>query len=232
MKHSLVRIVTLLAIAALAGGCATRTRLEPAPMETMESSGDLCIGGCEGVQLIADPDAWKGTPEIADKVTPIKITVQNNHGSAIRVLYRHFALIAPDGKRFSALPPFEMKGSVEVASPPAASGSPAFRSHHFFVSPHHHAYVPGVPMAGEPFPYDRFYYDRYYGAWEEIELPTDHMKAAALPEGDIRDRGEVTGFVYFEKVEGVEKVELHMDLMEADDGTIFGRVRIPFNVVE
>ncbi len=232
MKRSLRRIAILFALAAFAGGCATRTRLEPAPVETMESSGELCIGGCEGVQLIADPDAWTGTPEVVDEVTPIQVTVKNRHGSAIRVLYNHFALIAPDGKRFSALPPFEIKGSVEVAAPPAASGAPAFRSRHFFVSPHHHAYVPGVPMAGEPFPHDPFYYDRYYGAWEEIELPTDYMKSAALPEGDIRDRGDVTGFVYFEKVEGVEKVELHMDLMEADDGTIFGRIRIPFNVVE
>jgi len=232
MIRPFTRIPMLFALVALAGGCATRTSLEPAPVETMESSGELCIGGCEGVQLIADPDAWMGTPEVVDEVTPIKVTVKNRHGSAIRVLYQHFALIAPDGKRFSALPPFEIKGSVEVAAPPTASGAPAFRSHHFFVSPHHHAYVPGVPMAGEPFPYDPFYYDRYYGAWEEIELPTDHMKSAALPEGDIRDQGDVTGFVYFEKVEGVEKVELHMDLMEANDGTIFGRIRIPFNVVE
>ncbi|MCF8061909.1 MAG: hypothetical protein K9M82_05285 [Deltaproteobacteria bacterium] len=232
MKPTLTRIAFLMAIAWFAGGCATGTNLEPAPVETMESSGDLCIGGCEGIQLIADPDAWKGTPEIIDHVTPIKITVKNNHGSAIRVLYRQFALIAPDGKRFSALPPFEIKGIVEVPSPPTLSGPPAFRSHNFFVSPHHHAYVPGVPMAGEPFPYDPFYYDRYYRTWKEIELPTEHMKTVALPEGDIRDQGEVTGFVYFEKVVGVEMVELHMDLMEADDGTIFGRIRIPFNVVE
>ncbi len=232
MKRPLRHIAILVVLVALGGGCATPTGLEPAPVEAMESRGELCIGGCDGVELIADPDAWMGTPEVVDEITPLRVTIKNRHGSAIRVLYSHFALIAPDGKRFSALPPFEIKGSVEVAVPPMVSGTPGFSSHNFFVSPHHHAYVPGIPMAGDPFPYDPFYYDRYYGAWEEIELPTDYMKSAALPEGDIRDQGDITGFVYFEKVEGVEKVELHMDLMEADDGTIFGRIRIPFNVVE
>jgi hypothetical protein len=232
MKQILYQVTILTALTAWIGGCATQTRLEPAPVETMAMSDEQCIGACEGVRLIADPDAWRGTPEVVEEITPIKVTIENRHGSAIRVLYSHFALISPPGKRFSALPPFAIEGEVEVAAPPPPPGVPMFHSRDFFVSPFHHHYVPGVPTAGEPFPYDPFYYDRYYGEWEEIELPTDYMKSAALPEGDIRDQGEVAGFLYFEKVVGVEDVELHMDLMEAEDGTIFGRIRIPFNVVD
>lgn len=229
---SIAWAAALLATGCMLGGCATQTRLEPAPVEVMKSAGETCIGGCEGVRLVVDPDAWKGTPEVTDTVTPLEINVVNDHGEAIRVLYRHFALVAPGGKRFSALPPFEIRGTVQTPPPSSVAGGAAFSSRDFFVSPHHQPYMPGVPSAEEPFPYDPLYYQRYYGAWQEVELPTEYMKAAALPEGDIQDRGEVTGFVYFEKVRDVERVELHMDLMEADDGTIFGRIRIPFVVVE
>lgn len=232
MKKIFLKVVCFFVIVGFVGGCATQTRLEPGRVETLEWSGEGCIGVCEGVRLIADPDAWRGAPEVIDHVTPIKITVKNRHGATLRLLYRHFALIAPDGKRFSALPPFDIKATAEPPSTPRPSGPPAFRSRYFSVSPHQHAFVPGVPTVDDPFPNDPIYYDRYSRTWKEIELPTDYMKSAALPEGDIQDQGEVTGFVYFEKVEGVKKVELHLDLMEADDGTIFGRIRAPFHVVE
>jgi hypothetical protein len=233
MKQSVLHLSAVLAVALMAGACATETRLEPDPVAVMKSSDQQCIGGCEGVRLVVDPDAWRGAPEITNQITPIQIRVKNEHGSAIRLLYRHFVLVAPDGKRFSALPPFEIVGTVDVGPPPASlSGPPAFHSRDFFVSPRHHAFVPGVPSTGRPFPYDPLYYERYHGEWGDIDLPTQHMKVAALPEGDIEDQGEVTGFVYFERVQGVEKVELHMDLMEAEDGTLFGRVRLPFLVVK
>lgn len=233
MKSSHGKIILFFAILWVAGGCATQTRLEPASVGVTESTFDVGIGSYKGVRLIADPDAWRGIPEVTEKVTPIKITVENNYGTAIRVLYPHFVLVGEYGTRFSALPAFDIDEKIRTSEPASSTRAPALRSHYFFVSPHHHANMPGLPSTREPFPYDPLYYKRYHhGKWKEIALPTEHMKAVVLPEGDIHEQGIVTGFIYFEKVREVEHVELHMDLMEAEDGTIFGRIRVPFIVIE
>jgi len=69
MKSSHGKIILFFAILWVAGGCATQTSLEPASVGVTESTFDVGIGSYKGVRLIADPDSWRGIPEVTEKVT-------------------------------------------------------------------------------------------------------------------------------------------------------------------
>ena len=57
------------------------------------------------------------------------------------------------------------------------------------------------------------------------------MRIQALPQGVVESGGEVSGFIYFEKVDPEERrVRFRLDLAEAEEGTIFGTATIPFRV--
>lgn len=210
--------------------CAAETALEPAPGVMVRGDEEWAVGGFEGVLLKANPDAWTGYPEIIEKVTPMKVRIINNHGSAVRIQYNLFSLISSTGKRYSVLPPYEIDATVKRSLP--ARGPYGFTSREFFVAPHHRGFYPGIPSATAWGYRDPCYYSCYRKAWMELELPTDRMLSRALPEGDIQPGGEVTGFLYLEKVENEDEVELHMDLKEAEDGYVFGRITLPFFVEE
>lgn len=79
---------------------------------------------------------------------------------------------------------------------------------------------------------DLEYYDHLYDNWEvEIPLPTKHMQEVALPEALVRPRGELSGYVYFERVPpSNEQVTLNFELVNADTGQSFGTASIPFVV--
>jgi hypothetical protein len=68
----------------------------------------------------------------------------------------------------------------------------------------------------------------------EIELPTADMISMALPEGVLDPAGRITGFLYFEDVEDLDiaSVDFTINLINADSGTQFGTVRLPFVVQE
>ncbi len=223
-KSALRSTIQALFLCLLAAGCATESKLEPAPgAVTLGRGNDQIVDHFAGVELIANPDAWRGIPEIMQQVLPIKVIVRNMHGKPIHVRTQDFALIADTGERLAARPPFEFKGSVAMVAPVPYAGPSLYSHGPFMYGPF--GYYGG---AVEPFYYDPFYYSRYQ-YWRQIPLPTEEMISQALPELMVPDGGEVAGFIYFEPVKGSRRVSLRMDLVE-DDGRVFGTILLPFVV--
>ena len=228
--------VTALGATALTG-CAPSANLQPAPAANevagMEEAARTTV---DGVHVVAQTAEWPGSAPVKNEITPVQVTMENNSNNPVRVRYGEFALVGPDGQRYSALPPFEVGGSVE--EPVVVDGydpitNPGFAYDDFSVAPYYGSVYTGLTPYAGTFGYDPYYYDTYNTYWADInvDLPTDAMLERALPEGVVESGGRVEGFVYFEKVtEDVPRVTFRADLVNADTGDVFGEVRVPFTV--
>lgn len=113
-------------------------------------------------------------------------------------------------------------------APLAGPWQPAFTYNGFYTAPTYSPMWTGLTAWSGPFDADPLYYDTYYSKWP-VQLPTADMVASALPEGVIQPNGSISGFVYFQDVpEGVERVDLRLDLVDANTGERFGQISIPF----
>jgi hypothetical protein len=215
-------LVAALAVALV--GCATQLR--PAPEAVMlPGPGQAAVAEAAGVRIVASADAWRGDPEGLERVvTPMLVRVENDGAVAVQVRYEDFALVAADGRRFVAIPPFNVRGVVSTLD---RGGYPVYG---FGVSPFypHLAVAPGI----YPFdPFYPFYYDPYWPYWHRwVTLPTGDMVQKALPEGVLQPGGRATGFLYFEDVAKARRVtfEARLPVRDADNRTV--SVTIPFVV--
>jgi hypothetical protein len=219
----------------LMSGCAGYTELEPAPAaSTVPGNEDRAVETIEGVRVTATVDTWTGLEDIKQEVTPLQVTIRNDNPEPVRVQYSDLALVSPTGKRYAALPPYQIEGTIQepvISSSYAPITTPGFGYRGYSVARPYGPVYPTLEPGFGPYYYDPFYYNRYYRYWATIDLPTQEMLLRALPEGMIRDGGYVSGFVYFERVpESEPRVTVQMDLVGARSGNRFGRITIPFRV--
>ena len=186
-------------------GCATLPVLvaEHPVQKNEKARGPEAAETVSGVSVFAEGSLWKENPQVRAKVTPLKVRIINEHDADLCVRYRDFSLLSPSGKRYSAIPPLDIKGSIDQLR----TIEPLFYHRSFYLSPYYSRFYPSFPMYGRSFYYDPFYYDYYFSYWEKIDLPTDRMLNLALPEGALGKGGEVAGFLYFEKVEDETQLE-------------------------
>lgn len=221
MRYRYAVLMLLLTCFWLMQGCARPVILVPAPSAAVV--GMEAVNDVKGVRVSATGETWEGDPQVRDHVTPIEVTIQNQHGSPLRFSYSLFSLTDPSGTLYAALPPYSIKGSIQESA-----GFSEFSCPGFYVAPYYSPFYPYLDYYEDPFDYDPFYFDRYYACWKDIPLPTKEMLDEALPEGVLEDGAEVTGFLYFEKIKGSESYEFKMELVDAKDGNYFGTIKIPF----
>jgi hypothetical protein len=237
-KPALLLLFTLALVA-----CSTTT-LSPGPgVRTQAGAANVAVSNVDGVSMSVQADAWQGDPTVRARVQPIRVTINNDGDSPIRIRYSDFALIGPTGRRFAALPPFRVEG--QVLNPRLAGGyspflMPGFVYRRFYVAPYFSPLYPGMPVFRRPYYfYDPFYYDFYYMDFVAAIRPTVEMLSLALPEGVIEPGGEVAGFLYFEKVgRDLPMVTFRADLVAVGSGegatgaagAEFGQISIPFTV--
>lgn len=215
--------------------CAALPELVPAP-EARLAPGPAAgaVGEAAGVQVVARPDQWPGPAPIAMHVTPMRVTIENKGSAQVLIRYSEFVLEGPAGKAHSALPPFDIRGSVSLPVLGPGYGpilTPGVTASGFFVSPLYGSLYPGFPVMDTPFPYHPYYYDTFRDYWVRYELPTPDMVQFALPEGRLDPGGKVDGYLYFEKLEAsAGPVEFRMNLVGAQDRQALGAVRIPFRL--
>ena len=193
--------------------CAHERVLEPAAGASLAPGRqDVAEAVVAGVTLEVSGDSWQGDPQnLGSLFTPVRVTLRNESGKALRVSYQDFKLSGASGTEYAAMTPDEARGSLAVAPQSPYAG--------FERDP--------MGVMG-PRPID----DAYYGSSPE-RLPTPDMLSQALPEGMVQDGEDVTGFLYFPSVTGTEHaVELDMTLSDATDGQAFGRIAIPFQTSE
>ena len=160
--------------------------------------------------------------KVKEKVTPLQVTIENNHGSPIRFSYALFSLTDPSGLSFAALPPYSISGTIEEKD------VSNFSCPGFYVAPYYSPFYPNLNSYDDDFDYDYSYFDHYYSCWKDVSLPTQEMLDVALPEGVLKNGAKVTGFLYFEKVGEAKSYNFNMKLVDDSDGNIFGNIVIPF----
>lgn len=239
----------------LLGGCAhEEPGLQPASAAQTAQGGDVAAN-VEGVHVEVDGDAWEADPENLDTVVPLQVTVKNASGRPLRLRFREFALVGPQGSRLAVLPPLTLDGMALADTPvsvlvpeelagvsageEAAGGSglepvpleepldPGFEARGYYVSPTYGDVWRGLEPWEGSFTPDPLYYDTYLAQWP-VSLPTEDMVRRAIPEGVLAPGGEVSGFLFFQDVpQGMESVTFQFDLVDADSEQQFGTVRIP-----
>lgn len=205
----------LCAAAIAAAGCATPT-LVPAPGANSLAP-HAATAETGGVRLVARAEAWASEPQrLPAHVTPMLVTVINDSERAIRVAYEGFALVGPDGRRYRAFEPARMEGVLTEMVGYVPEPGP-----YFAPSP---AYFPGSVF----WPHPAYWYNPG-PALRYVRVPTVDMLRQALPEGLVEPGGQVSGFVYFERVrpEDDARYELRADFpAAAGESTV--RIDIPF----
>ncbi|MGD8339938.1 MAG: hypothetical protein PVH89_04100 [Gammaproteobacteria bacterium] len=199
------------------------------------------INRIDGVSVTVETNAWRGSRRVTAAVEPIRVTISNQGSSPIRLRYGDFALVDENGRRYAALPPYQVDGTL--LNPILADGytvmvMPGFAHRGFFVAPYYSRIYPGIPVYGRRYYlYDPFYYDYYYTDLTSAIRPTMEMLSLALPEGIIDVGGSVTGFLYFQRVRpGTEMVTLRGTLValgtsdSSPGGATFGEISIPYTV--
>lgn len=218
-------------------GCAA-TKLQPAPQaRLLDNDTTIVTTASDDVQVTAEAENWSGEADIDEVVTPMLVTITNDSDHPIRISYEGFSLVEPgNGRRFAALPPWEVRGETRLADGYRPIAEPRLRARSFRVAPYYGSLYPGYgTFTGYGYYSSIPYYTTYYDYWRrlEIELPTPTMLKRAIPEGVIEPGGMVAGYLYFEKVQGLDRgtrLDLRTELVDAESGEIFASLDMPFMV--
>lgn len=224
----------LLAAATLVGGCRTAPKLEPAPSaETigMPQYSEVAVDDVRKVDVEANTRDWPGPARIAEQVTPVRITIENESSLPIRVSYDQFVLVAPDERLYAALPPFAVDGTVsdrvEIVQPEPVA-APTFSAYRYSVLRPYQPVYPSYSLYGAAVPVNAAYYG-HHDYLVDRDLPTAEMLRRAIPEGVLEPGGTLEGWMYFEKLDsGVESVTLQAKLQSPALDQKYGTARIPF----
>ncbi|RKH31703.1 hypothetical protein D7Y13_33450 [Corallococcus praedator] len=224
----------------LVAGCAAETKLRPTPEAGVLVNGK---GGAiteqQGVRLVADGSAWRGSPsDLERRLTPVYVRLENQGQRPLKLQYAAFSLIGEESRfRYTALAPLSLQKAMS-ANDTAPSGVIAPAGHwsvgvgvgvgsSYVHGPRRGYYPPYYGPWGSPF-YDPFLY-----SWPQYQepLPTEDMLNNALPEGTLEPGGTQQGFLYFQGVARREDaVTLQVKLVDATTGEPFGALDIPFQV--
>lgn len=216
------RILRVLATSSVLA-CAHTPDFRPAPgaaLVTGEPRAAQAVAA--GVRVVVNEKPWQGEPSnLPDLVTPMQVTLINDSDVPIPIRYRDFSLATENGVRVSALPPLHIQrpGAQIVAV------QPLFPSEGFYLFGPYAAFYPGFPLWTGPFDSDLAWYDATY-QWQP-SLPTPDMLQKALPEGVLQHGGHVSGYLYFNRVQGKGRVAFHARFLESGTGRTLAEVDIP-----
>jgi hypothetical protein len=178
------------------------------------------------VRVEARVDAWLGEPrDLAEQVTPVLVRIENGSERDLRVRFEDFVLVDAEGRRFSALPPFEIDAAT---AEPVRGYQPSLLG--FRVAPYLKPHFPHARAQAGFTPHAPEHYGPLQARLRALELPTPDMRAHALPEGVVDPGGEISGFVYFERIDepARDRVEFRFALVDGSSGEAMGRIRVPF----
>lgn len=215
-------------------GCARPVALTPvADMEGARVSGDTVAVEQGGVSLLVESETWPGPPVVATEVTPLRVAIDNDSGHPIRIRYKDFALVAADGTRYAALPPYRAQRRTAKATAVLPVAPVGFYYRGFLVAPYlGYYFAPYVLPYDGDFAYDDPYYTEYYPFWGALQAEAmNAIRANAIPPGVIEDGGRVGGFLYFKKVPvDARRVVFKADLADVKSGAEVARFSVPFMV--
>jgi hypothetical protein len=220
---SLSRVGGLVTLIVLGAACAPQLRPAPDAALVATGRGQGAAAEAGGVRVVARAGAWRAFPMALDAIaTPVLVTIENESDVPLRLRYADLALVSPDGPRFAARAPFEIDGYI----PEPAWG---YYPYGPYVRPYPRYYAVRNP-AGRLVMADPFWYDPFYDPYGfvSVPLPTADMVQLALPERVLEPRGRATGFVYFDRVSKVSRVDFTARLVDDRTGAPHVTIVIPF----
>ncbi len=219
----MLRNITGLLFCILLVSCSSQIKLWPIN-SSVKKLPDAASDSVALIHVLVETQAWPGDPQIKSKVIPIRVTIQNKSGNLLRIRTSEFAFVNKNGNRYSALPPYNIKGTIEQPF------NPGFTYDHFLIAPYYSSLYPNLSACPNDFMYDQTYYDTYYPAWIQ-RLPTAEMLRLALPDGVIDVGGYASGFLYFQNIPAKEhEIKFVAKLINAVSGDLMGTISIPFKV--
>lgn len=225
--------LAILALGAVALGCRPSTGLEPMDEATEATVvEDAAITSSSGVELMAHGDRWTGDAVVEQFTTPVYVRIRNDSDRNLLIRYPSFALLGALD-RYAVLPPFVLATTddhTELAAGYTPVESPLFTTDGFKVAPYYAPAYPNLVGYDGVMVVDLDYHTRYMAEWGDVAtLPTADIMAWALPEGVLSPGAELTGFLFFEKVDPSEaQINLYFELEDATDHDLFGGLWIPF----
>lgn len=192
-----------------------------------------------GVTVSVDPNAWHGSEQIKNDVTPLRVKIENDSGRKLRIRFDNFSVLSETGDHYAALPPFYVSGNVtdpEFARRYFPVRQLKFTYRGFNVGPKYHFYYPGLSVVTVPqFHVDRRYHDHYFRYWSgtQSQLPTREMLQSASPEGVLNQDGVLAGFLYFEKIDDqlpTPGMTFKADIIDAASDEMLASLEIPIIV--
>lgn len=217
------RNITGLVFCILLISCSSQIKLWPVNSSVKNLSG-AASDSVALIHILVETQAWPGDPpQIKSKVIPIRVTIKNKSGNLLRVRTSEFAFENNNGKRYPALPPYNIKGTIEEPF------NPGFSYDHFLIAPYYSSFYPKISPCPNDFMYDQTYYDTFYPALIQYRLPTKEMIRLALPDGVIDVGGYLSGFLYFQNIPTKEReIKFVAKLINAVSGDLMGTISIPF----
>ncbi len=231
------RVLLLFAVLLILS-CATNIKIVPGPgAQNSEVLEGAVYAEAAGVSILVEAQAWTGRPDILDKITPLRLTLQNNSGRLLLIRYSEFSITGLSSQNiYAALPPYEITGTLKdpwIILPYPFPLPSSIDCQKFSVAPYCSRMYPSFPAYQDSFTIDSLYYSRYYTVWAKIDLPTEEMIVKVLPDGVIESGGHASGFLYFEKVSrNEEKLLFTAELIDAVKGTLMGKIEIPLLVIK
>ncbi len=222
-----MRSPVAIAAAALLGiACAHPAAFRPARAE-QSAPGRLEEATAEaaGVRMTARVGGWNGWPEnLEDRLTPVQATIENHSGKTLRIRPEQFGLLAPNGFRYVAMSPDDVRHAVAgLARDYYGTGWSAG----FYFGPAWPWgwYGPAWPWHGPWIGIDVYPYA--YGPWPQYPPSSDLPQPG--PQGALQDGGQVAAQLFFPvPAQNLPRLELTADLVDDATGDRFGTIRIPF----
>jgi hypothetical protein len=211
---------------ALCAACAGESTLHPArSAQRVPGLENAASASHAGVNVVAQSNAWHGDAQIEAVLTPLRVTIENRGARPVAIRYANLALVGEDGTRYTALTPRNIAGGAPALRDYVPVHRPGFEYYGYGYTPLHDPTYPPLFPYGRSVHYEPGFSHMAHERWTLVELPTEEMLIAALPEGDLAPGARVTGFVYFERITGDERVvTLRVDVPG------IGSVALPFVV--
>lgn len=227
-------IACIFYVVILLAGC-EHAELTPAPSaEQVAGKAEAASTTVSDITLRVASNTWPGDPTVTSELTPLHLLIENHSDVPLRLRYQEFALAGKQGQYYAALPPLAAQidlGENELTEGYDPIQDPLFQYDGFFVAPLYGYAYHSVPVWERDFHHDNTYHDAHHNYYKTLDVSLKELQAQALPEGVLSVGGNISGYLYFERVDKeLSQMEFRALLVNADTGQTIGTAKIPFRV--
>lgn len=209
--------LAVVASAMLFAACATRYLAPAHDARRLAPDGTAVFDERDGIQVIADPQAWTGSLDVLDELIPVWVSITNRRARAIHVSPVDIELVG-HGVRARAELPLSLDPQPLRAEAPLSLDPQPLRTS---VGPD-----PTMPD------------NRAAVSSDQIQVRSDEsrlrdeIQKRGLRDAELDEGENASGFVYFERSSwDTGRVELRVTLRSRAGGPPVTSVKLPFSVI-